>query len=104
MLSLAEYDGFAYHAVIHSDLDTFLMPGFATWTQPNASAIVVGTQEGGYGSENAIAHLKFVSRELDLEFSEELNGLGSTWFGEAGLMAATARLTVEVMRWLNTQV
>ena len=45
MLSLAEYDGFAYHAVIHSDLDTFLMPGFASWTQPNASTIMVG---GGF--------------------------------------------------------
>ena len=27
IMSLAEYRGFAYHAVIHSDLDTFLMPG-----------------------------------------------------------------------------
>ena len=64
----------------------------------------LGAQEGGYGSENANAHLNFVGRELDLKFSEELSGLGSTWFGETGLMTATARLTVEIMRWLNTQV
>lgn len=80
------------------------MPGFAAWTQPNASSIVVGSQEGGYGSENAVEHLNYVSRELDLKFSHELNGLGSSWFGETSLMAAVARLTMEVMRWLNTQV
>ena len=102
MLSLAEYQGFQYHAIIHSDLDTFLMPGFASWTQPNPSILIVG--HGGYGSENANYHLKFVSKELGLNITKGLNGLGSTWFGESKLMAATARLTIEVMRWLNTQV
>ena len=43
-------------------------------------------------------------RALDLSITEGLNGLGSTWFGESRLMAAAAALTVEVMRWLNTQV
>jgi hypothetical protein len=101
MLCLAEYKGFAYDAIIHSDLDTFLMPGFADWTPPNASTIVVGT--GGYGSQNTNAHLSYVSRKLNLNVTPGLLGLGSTWFGETRLLAATAKLTVEVMRWLQTQ-
>ena len=101
-MALAEYDGFPYHALIHSDLDTFLMPGFASWTQPNASTLIVGY--GGYGSKSAISHLSFVSTELGLNATRRMNGIGSTWFGESRLMAAAASLTVEIMRWLNTQV
>ncbi len=101
MLCLAEYDGFPYDAVIHSDLDTFLMPGFGNWTPPNQSTIMVGT--GGYGHENANAHLAYVSRTLKLDTTPGMQGLGSTWFGETRVMAAAAQLTVEVIRWLHTQ-
>ena len=101
MLCLAEYDGYHYDAVMRSDLDTFLMPGFADWTPPSRETLVVG--EGGYGHENANAHLKYVSEVLGLDVKEGLNGLGSTWFGDTGLMVASARLTINVMRWMHTQ-
>jgi hypothetical protein len=32
MLSLAEYNGYNYDALLRSDLDAFLLPGFASWT------------------------------------------------------------------------
>ena len=47
MLCLAEYDGHNYDAVMRSDLDAFLMPGFANWTPPSRDTLVVG--QGGYG-------------------------------------------------------
>ena len=37
------------------------MPGFASWAQNNASAVVVG--KGGYASSNAKAHLDYISRQ-----------------------------------------
>ena len=55
VLCLAEYDSYHYDAVMRSDLDTFLMPGFADWTPPSRKTLVVG--EGGYVNENANAHL-----------------------------------------------
>ena len=101
MLCLAEYDGYQYDAVMRSDLDAFLMPGFADWTPPSRGTLVVG--EGGYGHENANAHLKYVSDVLGLDVKDGLGGLGSTWFGDTGLMVASARLTIDVMRWMHTQ-
>ena len=101
MLCLAEYAGYEYDAVMRSDLDAFLMPGFADWTPPSRGTLVVG--EGGYGHENANAHLKHVSQVLGLDVKDGLMGLGSTWFGDTGLMVASARLTIDVMRWMHTQ-
>ena len=104
MLCLAEYDGYQYDVVMRSDLDAFLMPGFATWIPPSRTTLVVG--QGGYGHENAHAHLKYVNEVLGLDMKDglvRLVGLGSTWFGDTGLMVASARLTIEVMRWMQTQ-
>ena len=42
-----------------------------------------------------IAHLKYVSEVLGLDIKEGLKGLGSTWFGDTGLMVASARLTID---------
>ena len=50
-----------------------------------------------------IAHLKYVSEVLGLDIKEGLKGLGSTWFGDTGLMVASARLTIDIMRWMHTQ-
>ncbi len=58
------FQGFEYDAILRSDLDTFLIPGFADWLPPSADKIAVGT--GGYGSENANAHLNYVSQKLGL--------------------------------------
>ena len=101
MLCLAEYVGYEYDAVMRCDLDTFLMPGFADWTPPSQETLVVG--RGGYGSKNALAHLKYVSQSLGLDTKDGLINLGSTWFGDTGLMVATARLTIAVMRWMHIQ-
>ena len=101
MLCLAEYDGYQYDVVMRSDLDAFLMPGFADWVPPSRTMLVVG--EGGYGHENSNAHLRYVSKVLGLDVKDGLLGLGSTWFGDTGLMVASARLTIEVMRWMHTQ-
>ena len=89
ILCLAEYDGHHYDAVMRSDLDTLLMPGFANWTPPSRETLLVG--QGGYGHNNANAHLKYVSEVLGLDIKEGLNELGSTWFGDTGLMVASAR-------------
>ena len=101
VLCLAEFDSYHYDAVMRSDLDTLLMPGFADWTPPSRKTLVVG--EGGYGNENANAHLNYVSMVLGLDIKEGLDGVGSTWFGDTRLMVACARLTINVMRWLHTQ-
>jgi hypothetical protein len=101
MLCLAEYNGYTYDAVLRSDLDAFLMPGFASWVPPAQDTLVVGT--GGYGHVNANAHLAYVSKVLKLDTKEGLQGLGSTWFGITKLMVATAKLTIRVMRWMHTQ-
>jgi hypothetical protein len=61
------------------------------------------TGQGGYGSKNAELHLKYVAKQLGLTYNG-MGGLGSTWYGNAELMVATANLTISVMRWLTTQV
>ena len=101
MLCLAEYDGYQYDAMMRSDLDTFIMPGFAEWTPPSHTTLVVG--KGGYGHNNANAHLKYVSKVLGLDVKDGLMGLGSTWFGDTRLMVVSAKLTIAVMRWIHTQ-
>jgi hypothetical protein len=58
---------------------------------------------GDYGHENANLHLAHVSRVLKLDTKEGLNRLGNTWFGNTEVMVATAKLTVNVMRWMHTQ-
>ena len=56
--------GFDYDGVLRSDLDTFVMPGFADWLPPARDKLAVGT--GGYGTTNSNAHLAFVSKRLGL--------------------------------------
>ena len=95
--ALAQFSDFSlYTYTIRVDLDTFLTPGFASWL-PDRDKIFVGS--GGYGSTNANNHLKWISKELNLNFSD-LQGLGSTWYGSSSLMVKTAELTVAVMRWI----
>jgi len=64
------------------------------------SQLIVGS--GGYGSQNANAHLNWISGQLKLTQSH-MESLGSTWFGSSELMVATSKLTLEVMRWMTTQ-
>jgi hypothetical protein len=101
ILCLSEYNGYSYDALLRSDLDAFLMPGFARWVPPAQDTLVVGN--GGYGHVNANAHLAHISKVLKLDTKEGLIGLGSTWFGNSKLMVATAKLAVSVMRWMDTQ-
>jgi hypothetical protein len=46
---------------------------------------------GGYGSKNANAHLKWIMEKKLGLMDSDLNGLGSTWYGQSELMVATAR-------------
>ena len=47
--------------------------------------------QGGYGSKNANGHLKWIAeKEFELIDSGLFN-LGSTWYGQAEVMVATAR-------------
>jgi len=78
-----------------------MFKGMANWIPSNHSILYTG--QGGYGSNNAELHLKYVSKQLNLDYNN-MGGLGSTWYGNAKLMVATANLTISVMRWLTTQV
>lgn len=71
------------------------MPGFADWLPGDGNTLFVG--RGGYSSDNANAHLKFIGKRLNLNVNFELKALGSTWYGPTKLMRATARLTLEVL-------
>jgi len=86
---------------IKSKAYILILKGMADWIPTNHSALHTG--HGGYGSKNAGEHLKYVSKKLDLSYNN-IEGLGSTWYGNAELMVATANLTILVMRWLTTQV
>ena len=99
---LAEFNSsYSYDYLMRVDLDTFLTPGFADWLPPKLSTLVVGS--GGYGSNNANAHLKWVAtNRLGLN-DTGLQGLGSTWYGTSELMISMAKTTLTVMRWLHTQ-
>ncbi len=47
--------------------------------------------QGGYGSKNANGHLKWIAeKEFEL-IDSGLYNLGSTWYGQAEVMVATAR-------------
>jgi hypothetical protein len=102
MLILSEFQHTAaYDILIRSDLDTFLTPGFSDWTLKGDVAIVTG--RGGYSSENSSRRLTWIAeKKLGLKDSGRRN-LGSTWYGKASVMVATAKLTVAVMDWLDTQ-
>ncbi|KAF4751755.1 hypothetical protein FOZ63_003243 [Perkinsus olseni] len=101
MLTIAEYQGYEYDFVLRTDLDTFLMPGFADWLPKNPNQLVVGW--GGYSSKNAELHLKYVTETLGLRDKEGMTSLGSTWYGNLRLFKASANLTLAVIRWLLTQ-
>ncbi|EER00424.1 hypothetical protein Pmar_PMAR027768 [Perkinsus marinus ATCC 50983] len=101
MVTIAEYEDFEYDYILRTDLDTFLMPGFADWIPGERDQLIVG--RGGYSSENANMHLKYVTKTLGLRDDKDLKSLGSTWFGNLKLFRATARLVLAVMRWLLTQ-
>jgi hypothetical protein len=101
IICLAEYKGFEYDAVLRSDVDTFLMPGFASWVPQARETLIAGN--GGYGHDNANAHLAYVSKILKLDTKEGLGSLGSSWFGDTKLMVAAAQLSISVMRWMQTQ-
>jgi hypothetical protein len=62
ILCLAEYTGYEYDAVLRTDADVFLMPGFATWVPRARATLIVGN--GGYGHVNANAHLIYISKKL----------------------------------------
>ncbi|KAF4692194.1 hypothetical protein FOZ60_013935 [Perkinsus olseni] len=100
MLTIAEYQGYEYDYVLRTDLDAFLMPGFADWTPKSRNQLVVGW--GGYSSKNAELHLKYVTETLGLR-DKGLTSLGSTWYGNLRLFKASANLTLAVIRWLLTQ-
>jgi hypothetical protein len=102
MLILAEFQfGDQYDYLMRSDSDTFLTPGFADWSLPDDVAIATG--KGGYGSTNANNHLKWIATNpLGLKDSGVL-GIGSTWFGRAAVMVGASKLTIEIMRWLDSQ-
>ncbi|KAF4725543.1 hypothetical protein FOZ62_024232 [Perkinsus olseni] len=100
MLTIAEYQGYEYDYVLRTDLDTFLMPGFADWIPKSRNQLVVGW--GGYSSKNAELHLKYVTETLGLR-DKGLTSLGSTWYGNLRLFKASANLTLAVIRWLLTQ-
>ena len=74
VLILEEFQGRQYYDyLIRVDLDTFLTPGFGSWLPPKPSTLVVGN--GGYGSNNANAHLKWIiTQKLGL------NDTGTTSF------------------------
>ena len=46
---------------------------------------------GGYGSKNANVHLKWIAEKEFLLIDSGLKNLGSTWYGQAEVMVATAR-------------
>ncbi len=102
MLILAEFQHTnQYDFLMRSDSDTFLAPGFAEWNLP--PGVTIATGRGGYGSNNANAHLKWIATNpLGLSDSGLL-GIGSTWYGQSAVMVAASRLTIEVMRWLDSQ-
>ena len=102
MLMMAEYPdngGFTY--IIRSDMDTFLTPGFADWVLTDGKVIATGL--GGYGSNNAVPHLKWIGEQkLGLK-DQNLRGIGSTWYGFSGVMQGAARVAIASMRWMHTQ-
>ena len=102
MLVLAEFtDASRYDMLMRSDLDTFVTPGFASWTLP--SGVVLASGHGAFGSPNAFKRLEWISREkLGLGHSG-LRNVGSTWYGYSNIMVAAAKLTLSVMRWLESK-
>ena len=102
MLILAEFQHTdAYDVLMRSDLDTFLTPGFSDWRLDKDVAMVTG--RGGYGSTNSNKHLNWIAeKKLGLVDSGRRN-LGSTWYGSSSVMKETAKLTLAVMSWLDTQ-
>lgn len=90
-----------YDFLMRTDSDTFITPGFGDWTLP--PGVVIATGKGGYGSNNANAHLKWMTTgPLGLKYTDTGN-VGSTWYGRTNVVVAAANLSVEVMRWLDSQ-
>jgi hypothetical protein len=54
-----------YDAVLRSNLDGFLMPGFAHWVPPAQDILVVG--KGGHGKKSANSHLAHVNMVLKID-------------------------------------
>ena len=92
---------FSYDYLIRVDLDSYLTPGFANWLPPKISTLVVGS--GGYGSNNSIAHLKWIAKDRLGLNDAGIEKLGSTWYGASELMISVAKTTLTVMRWMHTQ-
>lgn len=101
---LASFDekiALVYNFLVRTDIDTFFTPGFADFLPPQGKTLLVG--QGGYSSENAVAHLKWIAlQRLGLR-DDNMKDVGSTWYGPSILMIKTAQLCVESMIWLHTQ-
>ncbi len=59
ILCMAEHSGFDYDYALRTDLDTFLLPGFAAWMPNTRDPLHAGV--GGYASANSNAHLVSVT-------------------------------------------
>eukprot|EP00038_Savillea_parva_P004258 m.135691 g.135691 ORF g.135691 m.135691 type:complete len:548 (+) comp11422_c0_seq1:488-2131(+) len=102
---VADYNGYAYDVLLRSDLDTFLAPDWASTRLATAHgpapAILVG--QGYYivdGPYQTRARLEFVAQRLGLH-ATTVDNLGTTWGGPRLLAQATARLQVQIVRWLD---
>ena len=102
MLVLAEFtDTHRYDLLMRADLDTFVTPGFANWSLPAGIALASG--HGAFGSPNAFKRLEWIATQKLGLSHQGLRNVGSTWYGYSDVMVAGARLTLAVMRWLETQ-
>ena len=88
-----------YDFLLRSDLDTFLTPVFSTWMP---TTMIVG--KGGYISSNEITshRLKSIAQNMGWTSSvEQVDNIGSTWYGGANQIVECANRTLEAMLYLE---
>ncbi|CAK4691908.1 unnamed protein product, partial [Aphanomyces euteiches] len=84
-----------YEWILRTDVDTLVTPAFAAWLPSNRMV----SSWAPYLSGNA-APLARISTKLGL--NKAVAHIGSTWYGEASLIRRCAKLTVKVLRYLES--
>ena len=88
-----------YDYLLRSDLDTFLTPAFATWMP---TTLTVGKGTYCFDGEITCHRLKGISQNMGWTSSvDQVDNIGSTWYGNANQIVECANRTIEAMLYLE---